>query len=162
MSDSHVLLNSQTLGVTTTSVVFSAIPQTYRDLVLVCTYAQGTGGNQPRVVINGDGGTNYFVVSATGYTTATAASWSANIAEIHPMNFTGITANEIGLWKLDFLDYSATDKQKIVLSRSNHTGEIDMNAARWANTAAITSLTLSPQSGSFNSGSTFYLYGVIA
>jgi hypothetical protein len=156
------LLINQTLSASTASVTFANITQDYRDLILVCTYSQGTGGNQPRIQINADTGSSYSVVGATGYSTSSVASWSYSSTEIHPMNYTGITAGETGLWKVEFLDYSASDRHKTVLSRSNHSGEVDMNAARWANTAAITSVAISPQSGTFNAGSTFYLYGVTA
>jgi hypothetical protein len=161
MANSLTLINNQTLLSNTTTVTFTGLPQVYRDLVLVCTYANVSGGDQPTLIFNGDTGSNYSLVGVAGYSTSSVASWSYTSTNIHPMNYTGISAGETGLWKVDILDYSATDKHKTVLSRSNHTGEVDMNAARWTNTAAIISLTIT-SSLVLAAGSTFYLYGVTA
>jgi hypothetical protein len=161
MATALILISSQTLGTSTTSVTFANFSQAYRDLVLVCTYANVSGGDQPTLIFNGDTGSNYSLVGAAGYATSSVASWSYTSTNIHPMNYTGISAGETGLWKVDILDYSSTDKHKTVLSRSGHTGEVDMNAARWANTAAINSLTIT-SSLVLAAGSTFYLYGVAA
>jgi hypothetical protein len=64
------------------------------------------------------------------------------------------------------MDYSATDKHKTSLSRGNALGQANVSviayASRWANTNAITSLTVLLESGSFLTGSTLSLYGVIA
>jgi hypothetical protein len=62
------------------------------------------------------------------------------------------------------MDYSATDKHKTVLARHNNSaGEVSMSAGRWASNTAINSISLKVlPSGSFNSGATFSLYGVIA
>jgi hypothetical protein len=62
------------------------------------------------------------------------------------------------------MDYSATDKHKTLLSRKNTSSVVvNAQAGRWANTAAITSIVCTVDSGAtFSSGSTFSLYGVIA
>jgi hypothetical protein len=61
------------------------------------------------------------------------------------------------------IDYSATDKHKVTLSRFNqHDQSVNMIAGRWANTAAINTVTIDQLVTSFASGSTFSLYGVIA
>jgi hypothetical protein len=63
---------------------------------------------------------------------------------------------------LQIMDYSATDKHKSALTRTTHTSQsvVEALASRWANTAAITSLAVS--GGTFNVGSTFALYGIVA
>jgi len=59
-------------------------------------------------------------------------------------------------------DASATDKHKSVISRnSNATGTVNMSAVRWANTAAVTSITISCSSN-IAAGSTLALFGVAA
>ena len=68
---------------------------------------------------------------------------------------------------LQIQDYSATDKHKSYLYRSG--GATDTNygtyaaAGRWANTSAITTITIAP-SGSYTllAGSTFALFGIQA
>jgi len=60
------------------------------------------------------------------------------------------------------MDYSATDKNKAALTRSGAAAQVTvMLSTRWANTVAITSLTVVPQTSSFAAGSTFNLYGRI-
>ena len=62
-----------------------------------------------------------------------------------------------------FMDSSATDKHKTVLTRDNDAGfQVGARAFRWANAAAITSIQVFVSAGTFNSGSTFNLFGVIA
>jgi hypothetical protein len=60
------------------------------------------------------------------------------------------------------MDYSVTDKQKTVLSRTNSSFGTDITAGRWASTSAITSVTVYPSSGDFEIGSTFALYGIVS
>jgi hypothetical protein len=66
---------------------------------------------------------------------------------------------------LQIMDYSATDKHKTALLREseNQITTVLAEAQRWANTNAITTLTVVPQTGpNLASGSTFSLYGVIS
>jgi len=61
------------------------------------------------------------------------------------------------------MDYSATDKHKTILNRVNAASSIvEAVAARWANAAAVTSVAVQTQTGTFSSGMTLALYGVAA
>ena len=79
---------------------------------------------------------------------------------------TGFTfgyADTLSQQVVQIMDYSATDKHKSVLLRhSDSARQAAAYAARWANTAAITSMVLAPSSGTFSSGSSFALYGMAA
>jgi hypothetical protein len=60
------------------------------------------------------------------------------------------------------MDYSATDKHKTVIYRADANGvSTEANAARWADTAAITSLKVLYNTN-MKTGMTLSLYGVIA
>jgi hypothetical protein len=64
---------------------------------------------------------------------------------------------------IQIMDYSATDKHKTALSRSNNAGVVvSAHAGRWANTSAVTSINIEAIGLLYQSGSTFSLYGVIA
>jgi len=66
-----------------------------------------------------------------------------------------------GVFILQFFDYSATNKHKSVLSRSDTaTYGTGATANRWGSTAAISSILLYPNMNLFESGSTFHLYGI--
>jgi hypothetical protein len=152
----YTALANVTLGSSASSVTFSSISQAYRDLVLVINAP--AGGVFGYLRFNGDSGSNYSAVrmygsgTATGSDTGLIGSSAINISEFY---------NEQNLTTVNIMDYSATDKHKTVLSRANAPAYYVFGiAGRWANTAAITSLVVSPSSGTFNSGGTFALYGV--
>jgi len=155
----YTALATVTLGGTASSVTFSSIPATYRDLVLVIS---GTASNTINVVIrlNGDTGSNYSYVVAEG-NGASAASLSGTDAlpEVGRMSTT--LSNTI----VQVMDYSATDKHTTLLGRGNSSADLTrMSATRWANTAAVTSLTAfaSPTPRTFSSGTTLSLYGIVS
>jgi hypothetical protein len=152
-----------TLGSSATSVTFSSIPATYRDLVLVCNWQNSGSGSASRLQLNGDTGSNYFGVWMTGNGTSAISSsetsqTSARIAgaAVGPAN----TYSNIAI--LQFLDYSATDKHKTVISRYGSTAtETQATASRYASTSAITSIRFFDILGqTFQTGSTFNLYGI--
>jgi hypothetical protein len=75
---------------------------------------------------------------------------------------TGVANTQMNLIA-HFMDTSATDKHKTVLTRFNDAGnEVAAAAFRWADTNAVTSITIGQDSGSFNIGSTFALYGIVS
>jgi hypothetical protein len=147
-------LATVTLGSTAASVTFSSIPATYRDLIVV---VNGTTTASVGVTFRHNGDTtdaNYTSVNMTG-NGSTATSTTATNANMMSM----FTTQTQGI--VQFLDYSATDKHKTGLSRGDNAGNNTRAfARRWSNTAAITSIEIA--GGTFNSGSTFSLYGVIA
>lgn len=150
-------LATLTLGSAQATVTFSSIVGTYRDLRLVMQLA-GSGTEGLRLRVNGDTGNNYVYVFMIGDgTTATSATGTLNA-------FAGAVAYaSTTLATYDFLDYSATDKHKGLVSRGSNAGvQTIATAQRWANTAAITTIAVFPTASTFAAGSTFTLYGVSA
>jgi hypothetical protein len=150
-------LATVTLGTSAASVTFSSIPATYRDLVMVLNCKVVSGDRFPRGVLNADTGSNYqrvalqsdglSVFSNTG-TDAFLTLGNAN---------TTFAYNSV----THFMDYSATDKHKTVICRSGVTGlQIRAITNRWANTDAITSIKVELDGSSYDTGSTFSLYGI--
>jgi hypothetical protein len=148
-------LATVTLGSSAASVTFSSIPATYRDLILVATVEHATA--VLNVTFNSDTGSNYSRVFAYG-TGASVASFSQTNTSFVLSTGTADFLPQI----LEIMDYSATDKHKTALLKQNDYGTAAMGAFRWANTAAITTMSCSAGAGTFVSGSTFNLYGVIA
>jgi hypothetical protein len=153
------LIASSVLGSASATVTFSSIPATYRDLVLVSNplstvsssnfYAEfngdtGGGSTYPQIFMQGNGSTASSGIFGAGDLIAgLAQSGSVNILQI--------------------FDYSATDKHKTTIFRGENAAVRAIAAAgRWANTAAITTIDIKPFSGSFDTGSTFYLYGIVS
>jgi len=156
----HVL-ETVTLTSSASSVTFSSIDQSYADLVLQME-AVATSSNTPKVRFNSDSGSNYYSVSMQGLANGNTGSYSStsNFLTVQVAN----VKTKPSLFTVQVFDYSATDKHKSALSRCvavEDDGSLDRVgavAARWANTSAITSITLDGSTGSWDTGSTFTLY----
>ncbi len=154
-----VALATQTLSSSTASLTFSSITAGYRDLIV--TVAGSTTSNQNVWLrFNGDTASNYSVVFLAGGG-STAGGWtSANVCYI---NYYAAIDTTQGLIMAQIMDFSASDKNKIVLSRagSNSSTYTELLTGRWSNNSAITSVQVSA-STSFAAGSVISLYGVAA
>jgi len=148
-----------TLSSSAASVTFSSISQAYRDLVLVVSAAGTTTGNL-QIRVNGDSGSNYSYVGMSGSGTTTYSySGTTTYAYINYSTYMNTTPGF--MCKLDFQDYSATDKHKAILLRSDDArAGSEAHTVRWANTAAITSIACITTATAFAAGSTFSLYGI--
>ena len=145
----YTALANVTLGSTAT-VTFSSIPATYRDLILV---VRGTTNN---IRVNGDTGSNYSNVAMYG--NGSSAGSGAETTTFFYTNWWGGGTAANRMYIVQFMDYSATDKHKTILVRGDQAdAEANANAGRWANTAAITSIT---SVGTAPAGSTWSLYGI--
>jgi len=158
----YTALANLTLTGSVATVTLSSISQSFRDLVLVCQVT-GTVSTVPVLRINSDTGGSYFNVNLYVNGTSVGASNYAGDTQA----FLGFNAlldsTNANLSKTEFMDYSATNKQKIFLVRDNSVSSaIEMSAQRWSSTSAINTIQIRPLSGSFTSGSTFALYGVSA
>jgi hypothetical protein len=156
-------LATVTLGTTAATVTFASIPATYRDLILVCVAGFSNTAITARVRFNADFGSNYSFQSMRGNgTDASARSASANGSAFLSDTTPAATTTRLQL-NVSFMDYSATNKHKTLLSRAdNSSAGTDAIINTWANTAAITSMAITPSAGTWSIGSTFNLYGVIA
>lgn len=159
---SYIALASQTLSTNASSVTFSSIPtsasgKTLRDLVLVINAATPQNGVVIGLRFNSDSGANYSFVHmvGTGSQAQTATGGSQTSLQIlHDGSGNGFMSTA------QIFEYS-TSKHKSVLARSNAPFNLTSGTTgRWANTAAITSITIVPSSGNFYSGNTFSLYGI--
>lgn len=149
------LLDSTTLGTAAASVTFSGISGSYRDLILV-TNTEANAGYDQYLQFNSDTAANYSLVRMFGTGSSTGSS---TIATTHlPV---GDTYAYKGNMQVQIMDYSDTSKQTTVLSRSsNASNTVIATAGRWANTAAVTTVTLQISSSTYAAGSTFALYGI--
>lgn len=164
MTATYDLIASNVLTSSASSVTFSSISG-YRDLVVVADGRTVTGSSDNFVLrFNGDTGNNYNSVWAETYGTSNWSSSSSNSSWIIlGQAYSLLQPTESGLAIASIMDYSATDKHKSVLSRAGRAGEgVTMLAGRWANTSAITSVTVLTTSANFAVGSSFYLYGIVA
>jgi hypothetical protein len=159
---------AQTLSATTASITFSNIPTTFTDLVFVAQ-AKTTGSyGSFRFTVNGDTGNNYSqtVISNSGASSATSTRLSSN-SNFDLCRQSGISSDGFGICTVNLMNYSNTTTYKTFLDRTNiknaTAGDgVEAMVGLWRNTAPITSITSTPSSGSFASGTTFTLYGIKA
>lgn len=163
-TDAIIPLYSTTLSVAVPSISIAGIPSSYRDFRAVIRYGLTVTGKQINFTVNDDTGANYTEVGATGYNGGYVGWSDSSIAKFSTMRATGVTLGELSTLIIDFPDFSVTDKQKTMLARSNHSGEVSELAGRWASTAAITSIQFLPEAGGGNltAGTTIQLFGIKA
>ncbi len=151
------LIASNVLTTTASSVTFSSISSSYRDLIFRIVVGTSTSGqiiyefngdttalNYPSCFLEGDGGSAASTTNRNNRLDASTTSLE-------------LTAS------LQIYDYAQTNKEKCSIIRGdNATSKTYTLAGRWANTAAINQVVFTPQSGTFNIGSSFYLYGIVS
>ena len=150
-----VPLATTTLSGSASSVTFGSIPSGYKDL---CIVINGTidSSQDLKFIFNSDTGSNYSRVAMYGQSSgygsfADASQTAGNWASVQTVRNTVIA---------NIMDYSATDKHKTVLVRSDNAGDrTRAYAGRWASTSAVTSIQLDPTSANWNSGTTISLWG---
>jgi hypothetical protein len=155
-TSTYVPLATLTLTGNDSSVVFSSIPATYRDLILVSNL-RASETNTSFLLLNNSS-------SGFSFTRAIAGSFGI-IGSSYATNEPFPTLNGTGQLVLQIMDYSATDKHKTMLIRTDlgSIGRVDMLAGRWANNAAVNQITINSNSPFvFVSGATFSLYGIAA
>ena len=157
----YTALANTTLSGPSSIVSFSSIPSSYRDLIMVATITYAGTPGDVILRVNNDSSALYDSIWALGDGTTTYGGGQFSQSSINPI-LSGNDGKSILTWQL--LDYSTTDRHKTTLIRSGGgAGRIVMAAGRWANTAAVNSITIrDTASNTFATGSTFALYGVIA
>jgi hypothetical protein len=149
-----------TLSVSASTITFSSIPATYNDLVLVVTASNPVAANLG-IRANADSGNNYFRQRLTGDGTSVVSAdiTTGNIWSITTVAQVNTTAGFNAIYHI--MDYSSTNKTKMILARLNSAGlGTEIACGRWNNTAAVTSIVISGTL--LDAGSTFALYGIVA
>lgn len=155
-----------TVASATSTITFSSISGAYRDLRWVISFKPTTNTDSLQFRINSDSGSNYNRVFMEGYAGDGKYSAAANNQNIMATLYTtGSPSGHPATIIMDWLDYTATDKHKPMLIRTNAgTNEVVMTAGRWASSSAITGATFTCAigGGTFAAGTTINLYGVLA
>jgi|688.fasta_scaffold550385_2 hypothetical protein len=152
----YSLIESQTLGSAQASVIFSSIPATFTDLILITKTP--TISSNYNLRFNGDTATNYSYTGLYGDGTSASSGRSTNNTVI------GLTYTSSGapMGRLQIQDYASTNVYKSVLLRQDDSSTATMAiVGLWRSTAAINSITI-VSGGTIPTGSTFKLYGIQA
>ena len=148
------------------SVTFSSIPSTYTNLCLKLSARTNTTGVVDSASIKFNGDTtlaNYTAKRLYGDGSAATSDSNSN-----PGPFTtgaGCTASTFSNSEVYIPNYAGSNKKStsydMTAETNATTAYVGFDANLWSGTAAITTITLTPELGSsFVQYSTFYLYGI--
>ena len=173
MASSRILISSQTLTGSQSSVTFSSIPSTYTDLVLrisARTDESGATESQFFIEYNGSSTAVYSNTRLRGSGSAAASLRNSNESFIRVPDGTpgaSATSNTFSNTEIYIPSYTASQNKPssiIAMAENNTTtAYMDAEAGLWSNTAAITSVKIFANafnSINFVTGSSFYLYGI--
>ena len=118
------------------------------------------------IQFNSDTASNYSdtLVRAYGSSAGSSRNSSNNLMRIRSFPAADNTANVFGSAEIYIPSYLANQNKPVGAVNQYSDTVTDSwegaTAGLWRNTAAITSMSIYPESGSFVSGSSFYLYGI--
>lgn len=167
MAQNYVLLERIELNASAASVTFSNIPQSgYTDLKVVMSARNDGAQYYGEVYFNGNT-TGYSRRLLYGDGSAAGSLSASNAFTLVTNPTTSYTANTFGNFELYIPNYTGSANKSFsidaVIENNATTSYQTMYAGLWSNTAAITSITLDPDSTSnFVQYSTFSLYGLAA
>ena len=167
MANTYTLINSYAATGSVTSINFTSIPSTYTDLLIKISSRVDVAGNYTDWIKIGFNGSTtsftYHLIEGTGSSVGvfsgsgqlsgvsvglTATSNTFSNSEIYIPNYTG-SSNK---------SYSVDAVTENNASSANAV----FNAGMWSNSAAITSVNLSPNGATnFLQYTTAYLYGIV-
>lgn len=166
MAPTYAFIKSVILTGTQSSISFSAIPQNYTDLILRCSTRTNNESFGPSVTLqinSSNGAANTWIYNSSTSLTdgrATGALYRAGVS-----TDTSMTADTFSSFSIYMPDYSVGRKIQmsgIGTAESNSATNFRLftSAMLWNSTSTVSSITLTSNSGSFVSGSSFYLYGI--
>jgi len=162
MPTTYEPIATTTLGSAAANITFSSIPATYTDLRVVLTNPAGVATYYLQMRLNSDTGTNYSRTQLYGEGTGAISGRGTN------NNFAllgYLTTTQPTFQTIDIFSYAdSTNKTWLVTSNqdANGSGEVWRIVGLWRNTAAITSIQISRQTGNLDTGTTATLYGIKA
>jgi hypothetical protein len=167
MANTMTLIEAKTLASSATSITFSSIPQTYTDLKLVTSARMSLNSTAYGLNFNGStSGYSYKRLWGDGSTANSGQGSSLTIMEgILALSQLSNTANTFGSAEIYIPNYTSGNNKSVsvdaLLETNGTSAYTELYAGLWGNTAAITSILITPaDSGSFVQYSTFYLYGI--
>ena len=167
MPSTYQLISSNVLSSAAATVTFSAIPSTYTDLVFRVSVRNSLTQEDMLLTINNDGSSLYSRVQLRGSGTAATSSINSAQTSIKLENAvvgSGYTANTFSNHEIYIPNYTVSQNRQIssnaVIENNGTEAFVVAHAGLYRSTTAITRIDLIASSGTFVSGSSFYLYGI--
>jgi hypothetical protein len=144
------------------SVIFSSVPQTYTDLVLVAEGILATGFPYFDIQFNTDtssSSTNYSFVRLIGFSSTAYSDRYENWYALQP----SLNTTQPAACRFEIQSYRNTNMFKTVIWRDGNSGGGGLMIGLWRNTAAIDTITVKQANNlTMPSGVTITLYGIEA
>lgn len=167
VTNSYQSISTVTVGSGgSSSISFTSIPSTYTHLQVRAIIKNTANTSESvRFRFNSDTATNYSFHRLFGDGSSASAYGEANTSYAGEASSSNSPQTNIfSALVYDVLDYANTNKYKTARGLSgkdfNGSGNIFLFSGNWRNTAAITSLTIYPNSDNFAQYSQFALYGI--
>lgn len=164
MANTYELISNYTVGPSGIAAIsFTSIPQTYTDLQLSVSGRLNDAINSAVMTFNGStSGYASQLVYPDGSSTGSSNGGSTGIAMyVDPSSYTASTFSNTTIYIPNYA--GSTHKVTSMESTAENNGNSAMwlSAGLWANTSAITSITITASSSlNFVQYSTAYLYGI--
>ena len=161
MASTYTPIATTTLGSAAT-ISFTSIPSTYTDLKLVIT-GTTTANGVPYIYFNGDNASTTY--SSTSLYGDGSSAFSGKLNNDFAIEFPNGTGSLVNLLTWDIFSYAGSTYKTVLANRSNDrngSGYVESIVGMWRNTAAITSIGVTPTGTTFASGTTATLYGIKA
>ena len=145
------------------SITFSSIPSTYQHLQIryIARTNRSATSDLLNIAINGSATTTGHYIYANGSNPISAGVLNSFVGW-GTANSTA--SNTFGVGVIDILDYADTNKNRVVRALAgwdgNGDGEIALSSVLQTSTTALSSFTITPNTGSFVQYSSFALYGI--
>jgi len=154
-----------TVGATASTIVFSAIPATFTDLMVVCSLRNASGGNESwslAIDFNGSPSrSRRTLLSGAGATPTVETTTDNTVGYVARTSTSEIFSNTT----IRILDYTSTIAKMLFVENGNNyfaNGQSSFTGQRIDNTVAISSITLSDSNNTtFIQNSTATLYGIL-
>lgn len=166
MATTYVKIATTTVGSGGSATIdFTSIPQTYKDLkLLVCARGTQTQAGQG----------NYYIIKPNGSSSNLSSRYLLGIGTsivsgtYQPYGYmaaSDFTTSVFGNSEHHFYNYTSATYKSISTDCGNENNNVTVygtlfDAGLWANTSAITSITLTPGGGNFAQYTTATLYGL--
>jgi hypothetical protein len=166
MANTYKILAQNALTDAAASVTFSSIPSGYKDLILWSSVRTNYNNSDDNLVISINGNTTSGDYYLSGISFASAVAFPVGNSRNWIKTSGNSASNAFGINELYIGNYAATTGTKRVGTQGAAGGYENSrshlaSALSFSSSAAITSISLTPQSGtSILTGSTFYLYGI--
>ena len=157
------LIETKTLASAAASIEFTEIPQDGTDLLaVVSARSTSTGTRNLAIALNGSSsGFSGRYLFGNGSTTASGSDDPTAAGAYVPSDLTANTFSNVSLY---FPNYSGATNKSVsidsVIENNATDGGLYIKAMLWSNTAAITSMSFTPNAGDLAIGTTISLYGI--